>query len=259
MAKIVFSDVDGTLVHSSDAGSGLVKVLQENRFIGNGTIGAIADLKADGVGFVLATGRRMSSYLRVRDVIPHDYALIEHGCVMLEEGKIDSVWAGVLQPVIGKIGDKKGVIWEYEQKLIGKGLKTDSEGRLATVRVYLDAITLEQRSALKSRIKSEAKSFGIAITMNDGMLDLLPEKGGKTNAIKHLSKSKGFSLEDVIVLCNDANDLGMLSIASYAACPADASGQVKLLVKRKGGYVSPWVGHEGAEDMLRNYVALVKS
>lgn len=124
------------------------------------------------------------------------------------------------------------------------------------MRIYLGAQS--QQSLLKSRIKAEAKRLGITTTINEGALDLLPKKGGKANAIRHLSKSKGFSLEDVIVLCNDANDLGMLSVAAYAACPADANEQVKLLVNRKGGYVSLLAGHEGAEDMLRNYVALVK-
>ena len=104
MKKVIFSDIDGTLIHKPDKEltfnkelSDLIQINDENRFISKKTIDLISKLRENGAIFVLITGRRKSSYQKLAQIIPHDYAVIEHGCVILENGNYDLEWLKKLE------------------------------------------------------------------------------------------------------------------------------------------------------------------
>jgi len=262
MPKIVFSDIDGTLVHGHSPNFELVGIEGEERYVSLEAIALIEEVMARNSKFALVTGRRKSGYDKVSQAIPHDYAIIEHGCVVLDENKIDEEWAEFLKPVIGPIGIKTGMLWDYEKQLLKEGFKTDSEGRLATVRVYIDRpdnLSEEEQTMLKEKIAGEVGSIGITTTLNEGMLDMLPVHGGKANAANYTIAKQGHTLEDVVALVNDVNDLDILQLARHAACPGNAILQIKQQIAEKGGYVSSFPGHGGTIDMLRNYVVPLAS
>jgi hydroxymethylpyrimidine pyrophosphatase-like HAD family hydrolase len=59
----------------------------------------------------------------------------------------------------------------------------------------------------------------------------------------------GIPLENILCIGDAANDLSMLTIAGYAACPANAAQEVKDCVS----YVSPYPYTEGVLDILRHF------
>ena len=257
MVKIIFSDIDGTLLHAYSPGFALVKIEEEEKYVSTDAVSAIAQLRSRSVKFALVTGRRKSGYERLAGAIPHDYALIEHGCVILANGSIDAGWAEVLRPVTGQIGAGTGPIWDYEQQLLQEGFKTDSKGRLSTVRVYIDEpnnLSEEQKRRIEQKVEKEAGHLGITTAENEGMVDIVPALGGKMNSIAYLLTKTGFSIDEIVALGNDTNDLDMLSIAMQVACPGNAKPEVKRIVGEKGGYVSAYPCHEGTMDLFRNYV-----
>ncbi len=257
MPKIAFSDIDGTLIHRYSQGFGLIKIAYEAKYVSLEAITAITEFRAGKSKFALVTGRRKSGYDRVAQAIPHDFAIIEHGCIVLDEGKVDEDWAELLKPVIGTVGAKRGLLWDYEQQLLKEGFKTDSGGRLATVRIYVDRpdnLSEEERALIQQKIAVEVGHLGIATTQNENMLDMLPAQGGKANSIRYIVAKHSHSLDDIIALVNDINDLDMLQIAKLAACPGNAISSIKQRIAEIGGYISPYSEHAGTADMLRNYL-----
>lgn len=256
MTVTIFSDLNGTLVHDFPSPDS-IKLPNENRWVANETISEMKKLIEKGAEFVLVTGKRASYYHGLAAIMPHSYAIFEHGCVIMDEGNVDSEWNELIRPVVGVPGSKKGLLWDFEKKLLEDGFRTDSEGRLATFRVYIDKpsnLTEQEKLLIEKKVAEEAGSLGITTTYNHGMLDVLPAVGGKANAMKYLIGKTGFAAGKIVALGDDPNDLSMMRLAEFTACLGNAGLEVKQLVKQKGGYVSELKGHEGTVDILRNYV-----
>ncbi len=257
MTVAIFSDLNGTLVHDFPS-SNSIKLPNENRYAASETISEMKKLVEKGAEFVLVTGKRASNYLGLADLIPHSYAIAEHGCLIFDGKKVDSGWDEIVRPFVGRLGSKKGPLWDFEKKLVEDGFKTDSEGRLATFRVYIDkpdSLTEREKALIEKKVEKEAGSLGIVATRNHGMLDVLPAVGGKANAMKYLIKKKGLNTANIAAIGDDANDLSMLALARFTACPGNARPEVKRFINEKGGYVSEFAGHKGTVDVLRNYVS----
>lgn len=256
MSATIFSDLNGTLVHDFPSLNS-TKLPNENRYLADETVSEMKKLVEKGAKFVLVTGKRTSNYLGLADMIPHSYAIVEHGCLVFNEKKVDSEWDEIVRPIVGRLGSKKGLIWDCEKQLLREGFRTDSGGRLATFRVYIDKpanLTEQEKVMIEKKVKKEWGGFGIVTTRNHEMLDVLPAVGGKANAIKYLIKKK-LDAASIIAIGDDPNDLGMMKLAKFTACPGNAKPEVKRFVNEKGGYVSKFAGHEGTVDVLRNYVS----
>lgn len=260
MKKAIFSDIDGTLIHKLDKElisnkevNDLIQVSDENRFISKKTVDLISKLRENEAIFILITGRRKSGYQKLAQIIPHDYAVIEHGCVILENGDYDQGWIKNLEQVIGKIGSKtkEGILWDYEQFFRKLGYNTDSNGRLATFRVYRHAesqndLTEEE----KVKIESLKHPSGITTTRNMDMLDILPTLGGKLNAMNYLIEKYAVNLQHTIGLGDDVNDYSMLKHVTLPITYNGANKEIKELVNLRKGYVSRFDSFKATEDML---------
>ena len=160
---------------------------------------------------------------------------------------------GLLEPTVGKLGEKVGPIWEYEAKLLKEGYKTDSTGRFATFRVYIDKpgnMTEFEKQFFERKVATEGAHLGLTTTRNVGMLDVLPICGGKANAIRFLIQSERLEAKDVIAFGDDVNDFDMLGSVATVACPGNANAEIQSLVRDRGGYVSHLSLHAGTLDML---------
>ncbi len=260
MDNIIFSDIDATLVHKSDEGD-LIRIPEENKYISREAVELINKLMEEDK-FAIITGRRKSGFERLGSIIPHNYAVIEHGCIILDRASFDDDWAYHLKDVIGDIGGYEGLLWQYERQLQSEGYKTDSEGRYASFRVCLDKphkMTEEEKQNIEKKVEKEAGSFGITTTRNQNMLDILPVKGGKANAINYIIDKEGAlgnQMSKVLALGDDTNDKEMMQYADWAACPGNANDDVKKIVLANSGYVSKKMYHQGTLDILKKTLSL---
>ncbi|MFO7711280.1 MAG: HAD-IIB family hydrolase [Candidatus Woesearchaeota archaeon] len=236
---MIFSDIDGTLIHrieeegTQPAGSG--------RYISTRTIDLIQELQQKDQ-FILITGRRKSGYDQIADVIPHDYAIIEHGGVIISEG-VDERWFERVGDTIGKPGEYSGPLWDYAETLRSEGYKIDSEGRIASFRVYNTepVLTGGELEKLFEKLDKETEGTGMKVIINENMLDVIPRAAGKANAIRFLGS-------DYLAIGDNLNDIDMLESSNYALCPGNALDEIKSLAD----YVSPYSYHKGTEDVLEH-------
>ena len=61
----------------------------------------------------------------------------------------------------------------------------------------------------------------------------------KVNALKGLADIEGFELDKVLFIGNDLNDLRVMEVCGYCACPSDSHSKIKeisnYILKKKGG------------------------
>lgn len=252
MLKFIFSDVDGTLVHKSNKHSNLIQLPEENRYISRHALNLLKEIK-NKAPITIITGRRLSGYQRLSNIIPHNYAIIEHGCVILDQGKPDQDWADIVKDVVGIFGCYQGPLWDYVRIIEKQGYKTDYNGRIASVRVFLDKpdnLTEEEKVMLEEKVIKEVGTILIT-TRNQEMLDIIPKSGGKINASYFLLSKYGLEAHDALVLGDDLNDEDMLRNLGFPLCPGNALHLIKKLVEQRKGYVSQHNDHEGTIDMLK--------
>jgi HAD superfamily hydrolase (TIGR01484 family) len=254
--KLLFSDIDNTLIHKSFIRK-LLPVVGEDRIISKRAISLLAEIGAEGIPVVLVSGRRISSFRRVMSVIPHSFVVLEHGCLILDRTEIDTRYAARFRKYIGNPYNPrtKGVLWEYEKVLQNKGYKTDSKGRIASFRI--DPGTNNLSSKERRALMEMKHPYGIKIVRNLNFIDFIPPTGGKDNAIAYMLNKFGTSWRQVACMGDDYNDISMLSKARYTFTHASALSQVKRLVKSKKGYVSPYSAHNGTVDILKQVLGVI--
>lgn len=76
--------------------------------------------------------------------------------------------------------------------------------------------------------------------------------GGKLAAVSEIVKEMGITMEEVAYIGDDVNCMELLSSVGYAACPADASNEVKEIV---GIHV---MNRKGGEGCVREFVDIIK-
>jgi 3-deoxy-D-manno-octulosonate 8-phosphate phosphatase (KDO 8-P phosphatase) len=83
-----------------------------------------------------------------------------------------------------------------------------------------------------------------------GIADVYKGCKDKAAALRKFAGSHGFAIGDVGFIGDDVNDLSALTIAGFAAAPADAHPDVRL----KAGYVAQACGGHGAVREILDYV-----
>ena len=80
----------------------------------------------------------------------------------------------------------------------------------------------------------------------------------KGSSLAELSRLLGIPRADVLAIGVHHNDIPMLdgSSAAMVACPSNAVREVQELVRRNGGYVSPYPWGEGVADAIRHFSAV---
>ena len=237
MERAVFSDIDGTLIHKKASDI----EIEKGGYISKDTIGLIEKLRRQSY-FILSTGRRKANYERIAGAIPHDIAMIEHGCVIIENGIADNEW-------LESIGSD--AVIKYAEVLKREGYRVDSEGRLASVRVIEGKY---KERDLEAKISGES---ALSVVRNQGMLDIIPSLGGKEMAALYISKKKGLELKYCAALVDDLNDLSLIRVTGTSLCPASANPKIKNAVADMGGYVSAFKYQRGTEDILAQAESII--
>lgn len=138
--KVLFSDLDGTLIHYPNDFQEYATIVREDRERGTATlrynasgverdcvvlssltggdgylslrtIGLVDKLRSIGVVFAIITGARSSTYEKRRSRLPNaDYEFYENGGRKLVKGVLDATWTDTFEKEIGPIADRTSIV-----------------------------------------------------------------------------------------------------------------------------------------------------
>lgn len=79
---------------------------------------------------------------------------------------------------------------------------------------------------------------GLSMHFSAGGIDIVPDRIDKAVAAKELAAKLKIDLNQSISIGDSGGDLPLMKIVSHPSCPANASDNVKELVKSKHGYIA---------------------
>uniref|UniRef100_A0A7S0G694 Sucrose phosphatase-like domain-containing protein n=1 Tax=Rhodosorus marinus TaxID=101924 RepID=A0A7S0G694_9RHOD len=257
--KVVFSDIDGTLVHypkdferyaelgevvngrasirySETGETRECRVLESltggKAYISERTIALVDEIRAEGVQFVLITGARSSTYDNRRPNLPKvDFEVFENGGRCIRNGEIDMQWTRRYENVIGDPSMATTVTPQLQDAAERVGPLWDLYRRLSKEGWALDArdyVTNFRVDVTKStgkttedfeRLKDDLKALNLATSFNLGKADIYPSKSGKANAASYVLRLLELTPEDSISMFDDDNDLELGALTGRAFLP----------------------------------------
>jgi hydroxymethylpyrimidine pyrophosphatase-like HAD family hydrolase len=123
-------------------------------------------------------------------------------------------------------------------------------GKVVCVSLYPEPP--ETVASLLSRLDGNVDMAAFSITSSPAAVDITPQGVNKGYGLRRLAAVTGIPLENILCIGDAANDLSMLTLAGYAACPANAAQDVKHCVS----YVSSYSYTEGVLDILRHFFGM---
>ncbi|EME31588.1 uncharacterized protein Gasu_12590 [Galdieria sulphuraria] len=221
--RIVFSDLDGTLVHYPQELKRYSQIEQLNdgkfvvRYKDSGeericlalpsttrgyslisleTCQRIEEIREKGVYFVYISGARTVTFENRRSLLPIvDFEVFENGGVITQQGKVDQEWQQTISSFIGSnyslrtpVEERQGSLWDAYRLLLQKGFKLDADGYLTQFRVKKPQGNTEldkEWSIMESEIQQK---LNVKVVCNLNELDVIPSIAGKENAAKHILK-----------------------------------------------------------------------
>jgi len=263
--KMIASDFDGTIFsHKSFTVPQNVK-------------DAIDDYKAHGGKFVITTGRMFDS------ILPHLKKLGLHGDLLCLQGAMcydidterelfntDMTNSSAIKLL--EIVEEKGWI---AQIYVGRNMLTQKPNSYTDVYKVLCGVTpIYTQEKLSDYVKRTGVSLHKCIVMStpeeaDAKVEFLksvcpdldftkstPEyvegvdiKSGKGKAVKRLAESYGLTLNEVAAFGDQTNDVSMLKVAGFSACPKNAVDEVKAVVDEVGDDVE----NGGMAEFIRRF------
>ncbi|HJN14763.1 MAG TPA: HAD hydrolase family protein, partial [Armatimonadota bacterium] len=128
--KIVFSDIDHTLMYELTVADETIRLIEEIR------------AKAP---FVLITARSLASVHQHVPEIPHDSLIVENGCVVYEGNEIDQAWDARIKPFLA-------VVEGYKEDL---GLIIRPKTRMLSISMAQNNLTWNDADAIKDALPEE--------------------------------------------------------------------------------------------------------
>jgi len=245
MIKTLFLDIDDTLIHKENS-SYCIQIDKENYFIHKNTQNFLDDIKRI-IPIILISGRRKSSYFRVKEFIPHNIAILEHGGLIYNDDLVFSEWKKILNSTCYH---KKAYLWSFANKLKEKGFYIDKGGRETSFRVQLTKSKKILSKDIQKKISKLLPGY-LKIIKNKKMIDIIPANSGKLNTALFYLQKKKIDIKNVAFIGNDENDIELLSAVGEAITFQDVSREVVLSVRAKGKHgIIVSKGHNGIIDAL---------
>ncbi len=253
MIKVVFFDVDGTLLSHSQG------VVPES------TRRALEQLRAAGVKVVVATGR----FLKELEKLPvyeleFDGYLTLNGVLCLDEKKEifyeDSIEGENRECVTAMFEQKEFPVLLIEedrmyinhvtervreaQKEISSHIPQVGKWTGHTIYQAVVYATEEEEQAVKERLP------GCKITRwNKNGVDVVAKTGGKVAGIQKYLEKYGINPEETMAFGDGENDMEMLEFVHIGV----AMGNASEVVKKCADYVTAHIDEDGVEKALRHF------
>ena len=269
--KLIFSDIDGTLVHISDdallnwgtlsedgrtfetknGGPIAIRPLPPSStgtqaFISEKTLQLVADLRRAGHLFVLISGARSSTFMERLPYLPAaDAYVMENGGRIFLPSRDSNTAAPIVEdlewrsrheaaPMVLESlppSDRPGVLWELYTKLQREGWVCDANKYSTDFRVSLKKSKGKSASDLEKVISNLPPQ--LASSFNLGMADIYPSSSGKDKAAEYLMQKFGFPKEDSISMGDDDNDLALARVVGHTYIPGFTADSVRQAVAAK--------------------------
>ena len=268
--KLIFSDVDGTLVHiaddalqrwgrlSEDGGSftthdGLeikVRALPPSStgmqaFISERTLHLVSLIRQAGHRFVLISGARSSTFLERLPYLPaaDAYVMENGGRIFMPAGNSALTAAPIIEDLEWRgLHDAAPMVLESVPPSKRPGALWDFFRKLAGEGWTCDAhryLTEFRVSLQKSPSKAEADLQNVihslrpelACSFNLGSADFYPATSGKDKAAEYLMKVWGFGSESTLSMGDDDNDLALAKLVGHTYIPGFTAESVRAAVQ----------------------------
>lgn len=253
MIKVVFFDVDGTLLSHSQ---GVVPESARR---------ALEQLRTAGVKVVVATGR----FLKELEKLPvheleFDGYLTLNGVLCLDEKK-EKFYGNAIEGL-----NRESIVAMFEQKdfpvllieeehmyinyvtekvrkaqeEISSGIPRIGEWTGGTIYQAVIYATEEEEQALKERLP------GCKITRwNKNGVDVVAKTGGKVAGIQKYLEKYGSNPEETMAFGDGENDMEMLKFVNIGV----AMGNASEVVKKSADYVTAHIDEDGVEKALKYF------
>jgi len=238
--KIIFSDLDGTLVHypkhfsefvevvSTKDGHALLrhketkeervcKVLKSltggDAYISHATIELVQKLRDAGCLFVVITGSRSSTYSQRRKLLPKaDFELFENGGRCVRDGVVDVEWSSIFDAQVGETKSHSQLLLDLPPAEERQGPLWDvyrdltKQGWKTDARDYLtnfrvDVAKSEGKTAAEfEEYRKRLDGLKLSCTFNLGKADIYPKMSGKANAAKRILDIVNVNADQTVAL-----------------------------------------------------------
>ena len=255
--KVIFSDLDGTLLHIADDALQRHGTMSEDgrtfetvqgvnisvrplppsttgtqAFISERTLQLVAEIRRSGHLFVLISGARSSTFMERLPYLPAaDAYVMENGGRIffpssdsLTAAPIveDLVWRGqhVASPMVVESvppAERPGVLWELYNRLQKEGWACDANRYSTDFRVSVKKSTGKTAADLDKIMSSLPPQ--LASSFNLGSADFYPSSSGKDKAAEYLIKKFGFTKANSISIGDDDNDLALAQVVGHTYVP----------------------------------------
>lgn len=266
--KLIFSDIDGTLVHISDdalltwgtvsedghtfdsrqGASIAIRPLPPSStgtqaFISEKTLQLVSEIRRSGHLFVLISGARSSTFMERLPYLPaaDAYVMENGGRIFLPSRDAatavpiveDLEWRGrheAAPMVLESVppSDRPGVLWDLYTKLQKDGWVCDANKYSTDFRVSLKKSKGKTAEDLEKVISNLPPQ--LSSSFNLGMADIYPSSSGKDKAAEYLMTKFGFAREDSISMGDDDNDLALAQIVGHTYIPGFTAESVRKAV-----------------------------
>lgn len=264
--RVIFSDLDGTLVHfpqwfnkhgvsvvaECDGGDPTRAVVEtatgERRacrvlpkstmgpgFVSDRTVDLVDRLRARGVRFVVITAARKSTLLERLPFLPHcDVAVCECGARIYYGDELDLAWARTFEHISGPLetelspDERPQPLWQLYREMRDAGLSCDTRSYTGCFRV---AVATPEHVELVERFRVALDPLVISSAENLGKVDFFPALCGKGNAVKYLQAKFGVGRAESAALFDDDNDLPMAAECAVHLLPALTSDSIVAAVR----------------------------
>jgi len=249
---VISTDFDGTL-YSEFLIPHVPRLLQDT----------IARLQAEGVIWVINTGRDLSSLMealaRCRLTIRPDYLVVvereiyQHtGSKYVEMEDWNEVCRREHAALFEALKPELPMMTAWVQENSQASIYEDPYSPFCLV-----AGTNDEADSICARLEEWSRSIPhLAVVRNDVYARLSHEWYNKGTALREIASRLGFPPESVFAAGDHYNDLPMLlkEYAGLLAAPENAIPEVKEAVRRQGGFVSGYSQGYGVLDALNYFV-----
>lgn len=268
MAKLFFSDIDGTLLRSD----GSISEALRNGF---------QKMAGQGHSLVLTSGRPLSGTLNIYNKIavafPHAYLICNNGCLVYDHHAGHTIYENrIPRELVDQIAALAKQMHFHIQAYTEDSIvceKETPELHYYTSRVHMPvifchplssaltkspykmvAISLKGSDALTGLKQKIDETFGTQITStfsSPGYLDIIPQNVSKGNALSFLCSHLGISPADTFAAGDSENDISMIQAAGMGFAMQDAEDIVKSSADK---ITTLDCNHDGILEIIQNYI-----
>lgn len=239
MSKYVFCDLDCTL-------------LNDAREVSNEDLLAIKEFEAKGNHFIISSGRVPFALKPYKDLLNSTDVITSNGALIISDNKIikKELLSKEKAIIVARYAVENNLclrIFTYDfLYLLNKELAPknafiytqNKEIDLNEFNKLIDNIDIikvafsgDKESLDKAKIDVEKMNLDVELSFSsDTFLEVNSSNQTKGNGIKDYCRLKNIDIKDTLSIGDNGNDITMLKVAGYSACPSNAIDEVKEIV-----------------------------